>query len=234
MKSENQRCYRITDSELSVYVDRICGIIIEDLPSVEEYGITEQDISEMKELNDTFKWLPLDSAVRTDVSLLVKAKNDMREAIMKTMKSMSQRVVLKWGNKSQEYQQLGSQMLSTMSQIELLSSARTVHTMMTEYLPSLIDVGLTQKMLDDFAIMIDNFETNKNERIKAEKTRLEKSAERAAMGNELYAKLKRVCSTAQVAVPHKAKLYAMPKYHKRKRQNSENDNDESASELSTN
>ena len=234
MKSENQRCYRITDSELSVYVDKICGIIIEDLPSVEEYGITEQDISEMKELNDIFKWLPLDSAVRTDVSLLVKAKNDMREAIMKTMKSMSQRVVLKWGNKSQEYQQLGSQMLSTMSQIELLSSARTVHTMMTEYLPSLIDVGLTQKMLDDFAILINKFEANKNERIKAEKTRLEKSTERAAMGNELYAKLKRVCSTAQVAVPHKAKLYAMPKYHKRKRQNSENDNDESASELSTN
>ena len=234
MKNENQRCYRITDSELSVYVDRICGIIIEDLPSVEEYGITEQDISEMKELNDAFKWLPLDSAVRTDVSLLVKAKNDMREAIMKTMKSMSQRVVLKWGNKSQEYQQLGSQMLSTMSQIELLSSARTVHTMMTEYLPSLIDVGLTQKMLDDFAILINKFETNKNERIKAEKTRLEKSAERAAMGNELYAKLKRVCSTAQVAVPQKAKLYAMPKYHKRKRQNSENDNDELASELSTN
>ena len=234
MKSENQRCYRITDSELSVYVDRICGIIIEDLPSVEEYGITEQDISEMKELNDIFKWLPLDSAVRTDVSLLVKAKNDMREAIMKTMKSMSQRVALKWGDKSQEYQQLGSQMLSTMSQIELLSSARTVQTMMTEYLPSLIEFGLSQKMLDDFAILIDNFETNKNERIKAEKTRLEKSTERAAMGNELYAKLKRVCSTAQVAVPHKAKLYAMPKYHKRKRQNSENDNDELASELSTN
>ena len=121
MKSENQRCYRITDSELSVYVDKICGIIIEDLPSVEEYGITEQDISEMKELNDIFKWLPIDSAVRTDVSLLVKAKNDMREAIMKTMKSMSQRVALKWGDKSQEYQQLGSQMLSIMSQIELLS-----------------------------------------------------------------------------------------------------------------
>ena len=234
MKSENQRCYRITDSELSVYVDKICGIIIEDLPSVEEYGITEQDISEMKELNDTFKWLPLDSAVRTDVSLLVKAKNDMKEAIMKTIKSMSQRVALKWGDKSQEYQQLGSQMLSIMSQIELLSSARTVHTMMTEYLQSLIDVGLTQKMLDDFAILINKFEANKNERIKAEKTRLEKSAERAAMGNKLYAKLKRVCSTAQVAVPHKAKLYAMPKYHKRKRQNSENDNDELASELSTN
>lgn len=234
MKNENQRCYRITDSELSVYVDKICGIIIEDLPSVEEYGITEQDISEMKELNDIFKWLPIDSAVRTDVSLLVKAKNDMREAIMKMMKSMSQRVALKWGDKSQEYQQLGSQMLSIMSQIELLSSARTVHTMMTEYLPSLIDVGLTQKMLDDFAILIDNFETNKNERIKAEKTRLEKSAERAAMGNELYAKLKRICSTAQVAVPQKANLYAMPKYHKRKRQNSENDNDELASELSTN
>ena len=234
MKSENQRCYRIRDSKICVFVDNICGIIAEDMPALEEYGITEQDISEMKELNDAFKWLPLDSAVRTDVSLLVKAKNDMREAIMKTMKSMSQRVVLKWGNKSQEYQQLGSQMLSTMSQIELLSSARTVHTMMTEYLPSLIDVGLTQKMLDDFAILINKFEANKNERIKAEKTRLEKSTERAAMGNELYAKLKRVCSTAQVAVPHKAKLYAMPKYHKRKRQNSENDNDESASELSTN
>ena len=227
MKNENQRCYRITDSELSVYVDKICGIIIEDLPSVEEYGITEQDISEMKELNDIFKWLPLDSAVRTDVSLLVKAKNDMREAIMKTMKSMSQRVALKWGNKSQEYQQLGSQMLSTMSQIELLSSARTVHTMMTEYLPSLIDVGLTQKMLDDFAILINKFEANKNERIKAEKTRLEKSTERAAMGNELYAKLKRVCSTAQVAVPHKAKLYAMPKVKKRKKHNSEADKEES-------
>ena len=227
MKNVNQRCYRITDSELSVYVDRICGIIIEDLPSVEEYGITEQDISEMKELNDIFKWLPIDSAVRTDVSLLVKAKNDMREAIMKTMKSMSQRVVLKWGNKSQEYQQLGSQMLSTMSQIELLSSARTVHTMMTEYLPSLIDVGLTQKMLDDFAILINKFETNKNERIKAEKTRLEKSAERAAMGNELYAKLKRVCSTAQVAVPQKANLYAMPKVKKRKKHNSDADKEES-------
>ena len=234
MKNENQRCYRIRDSKLCVFVDNICGIIAEDMPALEEYGITEQDILDMKETNEAFKWMPEDIDYRTDVSLHVEAKNDMKESIIKTMKSMSQRVALKWGNKSQEYQQLGSQMLSTMSQIELLSSARTVHTMMTEYLPNLIDVGLTQKMLDDFAILINKFEANKNERIKAEKTRLEKSTERAAMGNELYAKLKRVCSTAQVAVPHKAKLYAMPKYHKRKRQNSENDNDESASELSTN
>ena len=227
MKSENQRCYRITDSELCVYVDKICGIIKNDLPSLEEYGITEEDIVALEEINETFKWHPVDSAIRTDVSLLVEAKNNIKEAIMKTIKSMAKRVALKWGEKSQEFQQLGSQMLSIMSQIELLSSARTVHTMMTEYLPSLIEFGLSQKMLDDFAILIDNFETNKNERIKAEKTRLEKSAERAAMGNELYAKLKRICSTAQVAVPQKANLYAMPKSKKRKKHNSDADKEES-------
>ena len=223
MKNENQRCYRITDSELSVYVDKICGIIIEDLPSVEEYGITEQDISEMKELNDIFKWLPIDSAVRTDVSLLVKAKNDMREAIMKTMKSMSQRVALKWGDKSQEFQQLGSQMLSIMSQIELLSSARTVHTMMTEYQPNLTEFGLTQAILDEYNAMINQYEANISERIKIEQTRTEDTINRIATGNELYDMLRRTVKVAKLAVPHKAEFYNMPQPRKKRKKESEAD-----------
>ena len=30
------------------------------------------------------------------------------------------------------------------------------------------------------------------------------------MGNEIYTKLKRICSTAQIAVPNKAEFYMMP------------------------
>lgn len=210
MKAKMQRCYRITDSKLMVYVDRICGMAMGDLSGIERFGITKAEIDELIAINDVFKFYPLDSELKTEISEYNNAKIAMQQSLIEIIKGMSQRVALKWGDDSQEYKQLGSLYLTRMNQIELLSSARIVHSMMTEYLPQLLNYGLSQAMLDEFAALANQFEININERIKAEQTRVDKTAKRVAMGNEIYTKLKRICSTAQIAVPNKAEFYMMP------------------------
>ena len=95
--------------------------------------------------------------------------------------------------------------------------------MMTEYLPYLTDAGLTQAMLNELAALIEQYEANISERIKMENSRIDLTNKRIIIGNKLYAKVKRVCSVAQISVPNKAEFYLLPAPRKRKKKESDAD-----------
>ena len=95
--------------------------------------------------------------------------------------------------------------------------------MMTEYLPSLAATGLTQAMLDGLAALIEQYEANISERLKIENNRINMTEKRKTIGNKLYAMVKRVCITAQIAVPNKAEFYLLPTPRKKKKKESDAD-----------
>ena len=223
MKTINNRDYRVTDSELIGFAGQLCYSVPKDLPYLQEYGITEADILAIEAVKNQMIELQNDSDNKTLIILLAEDKNKMSESIIKVIKQMALRVELQWGKESSQYKQLGSMMLSRMSQIELNNSAKIVHTMMTEYLPYLTDAGLTQAMLNELSALIEQYEANISERIKMENSRIDLTNKRIIIGNKLYAKVKRVCSVAQISVPNKAEFYLLPAPRKRKKKESDAD-----------
>ena len=223
MKTINNRDYRVTDSELIGFAGQLCYSVPKDLPYLQEYGITEADISAIDAVKNQMIDLQNDPDNRTLIILLAEDKNKMSESIIKVIKQMALRVELQWGKESSQYKQLGNMTVSRMSQIELNNSAKIVHTMMTEYLPYLTDAGLTHAMLNELAALIEQYETNISERIKMENSRIDLTNKRIIIGNTLYAKVKRVCSVAQISVPNKAEFYLLPAPRKRKKKESDVD-----------
>ena len=223
MKTINNRDYRVTDSELIGFAGQLCYSVPKDLPYLQEYGITEADILAIEAVKNQMIELQNDSDNKTLIILLAEDKNKMSESIIKVIKQMALRVELQWGKESSQYKQLGSMNVSRMSQIELNKSAKIVHTMMTEYLPSLAATGLTQAMLDGLAALIEQYEANISERLKIENNRINMTEKRKTIGNKLYAMVKRVCITAQIAVPNKAEFYLLPTPCKKKKKESDAD-----------
>ena len=223
MKTINNRDYRVTDSELIGFAGQLCYSVPKDLPYLQEYGITEADILAIDAVKNQMIDLQNDPDNRTLIILLAEDKNKMSESIIKVIKQMALRVELQWGKESSQYKQLGSMTVSRMSQIELNNSAKIVHTMMTEYLPSLAATGLTQAMLDGLAALIEQYEANISERLKIENNRINMTEKRKTIGNKLYAMVKRVCSVAQISVPNKAEFYLLPTPRKKKKKESDAD-----------
>ena len=221
MKTINNRDYRVTDSELIGFAGQLCYSVPKDLPYLQEYGITEADILAIEAVKNQMIELQNDSDNKTLIILLAEDKNKMSESIIKVIKQMALRVELQWGKESSQYKQLGSMTVSRMSQIELNNSAKIVHTMMTEYLPSLAATGLTQAMLDGLATLIEQYEANISERLKIENNRINMTEKRKTIGNKLYAMVKRVCSVAQISVPNKAEFYLLPTPRKKKKKESD-------------
>ena len=223
MKTENKRDYRITDSKLISFAGQLCHSVQSDMPYLQKYGITETDIAAIDAVRKQMIELQSNADNMMSAKQLTEAKNKMSELIMEIIKQMAMRVELQCGKESSQYKQLGSMMLSRMSQIELNNSAKIVHTMMTEYLPYLTDAGLTQAMLNELAALIEQYEANISERIKMENSRIDLTNKRIIIGNTLYAKVKRVCSVAQISVPNKAEFYLLPAPRKRKKKESDAD-----------
>ena len=221
MKTINNRDYRVTDSELIGFAGQLCYSVPKDLPYLQEYGITEADILAIEAVKNQMIELQNDSDNKTLIILLAEDKNKMSESIIKVIKQMALRVELQWGKESSQYKQLGSMTVSRMSQIELNNSAKIVHTMMTEYLPSLAATGLTQAMLDGLAALIEQYEANISERLKIENNRINMTEKRKTIGNKLYAMVKRVCSVAQISVPNKSEFYLLPTPRKKKKKESD-------------
>ena len=223
MKTENKRDYRITDSKLISFAGQLCHSVQSDLPYLQKYGITETDIVAIDAVRNQMIELQSNADNMMSAKQLTEAKNKMGELIMEIIKQMAMRVELQWGKESSQYKQLGNMNVSRMSQIELNNSAKIVHTMMTEYLPSLAATGLTQAMLDGLAALIEQYEANISERLKIENNRINMTEKRKTIGNKLYAMVKRVCITAQIAVPNKSEFYLLPTPRKKKKKESDAD-----------
>jgi hypothetical protein len=113
-------------------------------------------------------------------------KNELRNKVLETVRAMAMRVKLRWGANSGNYKRLDLQNPTLLTADLLLVTAMSIHSKMTEYLPDLGSLGLTQTMLDEFQSLNSQFENALNKLHDAIVLRDEKTKERIAKGNELY------------------------------------------------
>lgn len=111
--------------------------------------------------------------------------------------------------------------VSRMSQIELNNSAKIVY-----YDDGISSVFSRHRINSSDAWRISCLdrtiwsETSK-ERWKIENNRINMTEKRKTIGNKLYAMVKRVCITAQIAVPNKSEFYLLPTPRKKKKKESD-------------
>ena len=187
MASNNlQRKYNMTDNDLCELVSFLCRDILKNLSDFEPYGITVGSISHLESLVAAFIDIFPDEYYLLDVMEATESKNNIRESLLNIIRSMNLRVEMKWGRNSSQNQRLISSSVLNLADAELLQVAIYVHSKMTEYLPWLVEQGLTQIMLDEFAKLNENFAMAMNKKADKITDRVNKTTERITKGNEMF------------------------------------------------
>ena len=187
------RDYRITDSELTVFSQQLCGYITRDISEFTDYGVTAANVTALKALGDAFEYFPIDSEFKQDVTLAVEAKDTLREEVQKMVRSMALRVELKWGKNSAQYRNLEIADLSKLGDDAYLTRARAVYTRMNKHKADYAAEGLTAEMLTAMETKLEALDQaiyDANEKLTERKL---KSIERIQKGNEIYGLVARYC-----------------------------------------
>ena len=187
------RDYKLTDSELTVFSQQLCGYITRDISEFTDYGVTAANVTALKALGDAFEYFPLDAVYKQEVTLAVEAKDALREEVQKMVRAMSLRVELKWGKNSAQYRQFEIADLSKLGDDAYLTRARAVYTHMNTYKADYTAEGLTPEMLTAMETKLEALDQaiyDANEKLTERKL---KSIERIQKGNEIYGLVSRYC-----------------------------------------
>ena len=195
---ENQREYRMTDSELCMFTSNLVQTMTRDIAEFTLRGVDATDISALEALGNAFEIFPPDSYYQSDVSIAVNDKNIKRTDLEIIVRDVVQCAIIKWGPTSPQYKKFGSQMMTSMGDMKFLTMCRQVVTTATDYLAQLADAGLTQLMIDDVNIGAQEFEENMNAINSAMETRDIKTNERIVDGNELYSYVVKYCQIGKI------------------------------------
>lgn len=188
------RKYKISDAELCMFTSNLCNTLIRDMGDMVAFGLTPNDVSELKMLGDSFEIFQPDATFIGDVMIAGENKSALRNEILETIRNMAMRVKMKWGADSANYKRLDFNNPSLLTDDLLLIVSRDMHAKMTEFLPDLLSLGLTQIILNEWAGLNDNFEISRQAMLDATVKRVEKTSERITKGNELYDLVSRYCS----------------------------------------
>ncbi|MCX6152714.1 MAG: hypothetical protein NT007_00995 [Candidatus Kapabacteria bacterium] len=195
--ANNPRNYNLSDSELCMFTSNLCDTMTRDLSDLAAFGITALAVTNLNTLGDAFEVFPPDDSLIGDVMIATQTKAAKLEAIKELIRSMALRVAMKWGENSGQYRKLGITGMNNFSEDKLLVTARSVHTIMTGFLSDLASTGLTTGLLTAFATANDDYEAARNAQNTAINERDNKTEERIAAGNALYAKVSNYCDVGK-------------------------------------
>lgn len=188
-----KRDYNLTDAELCQFTSNLVNDMTRDITDFGDYGVDSTDVTALETLGNAFEIYPSDEMYEGEVIIATDVKNNIRLNVITSIRNLSMRVEIKWGEQSGQYKRLGIKGMYNMSDIKLLYTARRVHSVLTEYLSDLADEGLTQLMLDDFDDLNESFETAMNTQHDKINARDIATDERIKKGNELYSFVVKYC-----------------------------------------
>lgn len=188
------RNYKMSDADLCMFTSNLVMFLTRDVSDLTIFGVTAPKIAALKALGDQLEVFPADGSVVGDVMQATEEKNAIREQVLQVIRNMAVRVEIKWGNPSPHYRKLNLKSPSQQSDGDLSATSWTVHTRMTEFLPDLADLGLTQEELDDFAELNESFEVSLNHQIDEIAKRDLLTDQRITLGNSVYDLVSSYCN----------------------------------------
>lgn len=181
-----KRNYSLTDGELATFVSNFIGILNRDLDDLSTFGLNEDKINDLKNKGDDFEMLPSDEYAAGMQAIATENKNNLLSILKDKTYQMAWRVEAKWGINSTQYKMLGVTGLHNQPEDTILRLSRNVSRCMEMFLSDLEEFGLTQDIIDDYNVNINDVEVAKNNQNDAMIQRDAATQERIVAGNELY------------------------------------------------
>ena len=227
--TENLRKYRLKDSELIVSANFLIMFLEKDLSDLSDFGLTQDKINELKDINNQFKYFRTDPELKGAAIGSTEEKNAILEQVKEEIRKMTLRCRMKWGINSTEEKSLNISGFGNFSDENLLFASRRVHSQMTIFLPDLVEFGLTQEVLDNYENLNVSFENALNNQKDRVNSRLKSTEDRIKLGNELYKQVsmysemgKRCYAKSNPAKYNQYVIY--PKSKKKEEQNESGEN----------
>ena len=189
----SNRKYNLSNTDLAIFANSLVFVMNRDLTEFENYGVTSVSISNLEDLINEFQAMPDDEIQRSEISEAVEARDSLRNSILNTMRSLSVRGKVAFGEKSAKYRSLSPGSISKMTENDLLASARQVHTSAENNLSGLESEGVTQDYLDNFNSTIDDYENAINDVNNKKILRDDATELKVIKGNELYGFVVKYC-----------------------------------------
>jgi len=193
-----ERDYHLSDSELALFASNLVTFITRDAVSFAERGIDALAITALGNKEDEFEAFPTDPEYKALVTIAAEDKDADRAQLHSDIRGITDRAMIKWGAEAGRYKRFEVKDLTNMSDKDLHFAARRVVRIGTDYLLDLAAEGLTQAMLDVLTALAQDFEDHLNALGDAIADRDEKTEERIALGNELYALVAKYCEIGKV------------------------------------
>lgn len=193
-KQSVNREYNFPDSDLYIQCMERIQYINRDEKEFESYAYTAQKIDAFKALCQGFSDLPDDDELIGNQMEATNKKNDAKEKLKTTIRSVMTRVASKYNTRSGHYRKFGTIKMNDMSDPKLLLCGRRVVRVATKLLDFLVETGLRQPHIDAVQQAAGAFENAihiQQDKISDRDIAVEKRIE---LGNELYRELVLVCN----------------------------------------
>ena len=192
--NEIVRVYSMPDADLMMFASNLVQTMTRDSAEFADYAVDAAAISAFAALGNQFEEFPPDTFYSADVSIAVEDKDAIRETLINETRKITNRALVKWGEDSARYAKFGVKGISKMTDKELLATTRLVALTAENLLSQLITEGLTQDMIDDYALLSQSFESKLNALANAIEIRDTKKTERIILGNKLYSFVAKYCT----------------------------------------
>ena len=192
-ESNIQKNFRLSYAELYLFTYNLVSCMRRDLEYLESYGVTEAKITALNTQNEQLNALPSDEILKSDYSYAVDVRNQIREVVEKTTKSIGLRAKEVYHNNLSREKALNIQYLTQMNDGELLNSALIVHSNAVKFLNDLIPEGITQAYLDTYKTNIEDFKLAIQTAKEKQQIRNEGTQIRTEAANLLYSQVSKYC-----------------------------------------
>lgn len=196
-KSKIRLLYLGKMSDLLQLGDHCIHLIDRDLAKLSEFGITAATKTEVKNLTTALKKYPDDHILKGTESIARTAYRKAEAEVRKGIRGIVVRVQNKYGTRSAEYRQFGTQGIAQKKYEQLKECAELVIKSAEDFLSELSSQGLTQVIIDDLAAKTITLEKCLLARTKAIKNRDLIAENRVKLANQLYNLIKSVFNSGK-------------------------------------
>jgi len=186
-----KRDYTLTDAKLAVYTGGLVLILTENLSDFADYALTTAKITALETLGNQFEDFLPDAHYAGLITLAVQDRNAKRKEIVKDIRTMMVRMNEAIPGRLAPYERFTPDALKPLSVGEFLITARGFKDAAAMDLTELADEGITQAQLDALYAKTEDLETLTHAVGTQVALRSRKQQERVALGNQIYALVKK-------------------------------------------
>ncbi len=181
--------FKFAFSYLEHLADKCLSLITRDATILLTYGVDEDMIDEITTMTDDFKNTPTDEELLGFVSIATENRDATCDQFKVETRSIMVRAKKAFGENSATYRQFGTIGLDEMDFDQLVRCGRRVGRTATLYFAKLAEKGLTQDMLDDYALLVAKFDDEVDKKDDAVAVRDKATEDRIILANNLYSKI---------------------------------------------